>query len=142
MRLLELLPKTAVAALALAALLAGTSTGRQAGVALALSSAVQTTTPMGFSGGLTAFKNQEPVLYLQFHNLTQVPADAVRFLVDFGPGKEKKTITETGDFHPGITIARTYRLGSHQQSGPVAPAGPQFAVAYVHFTDGTSWQTN
>jgi hypothetical protein len=141
MRLLDLIPKAAVAALALAALLAGTSTGRQAGVALAAESAAQTKTPIGFSGGLTHFKNQAPVLYLRFHDLTQVPADTVRFLVDLGPGNDKKAITETGHFHPGVTIERSYQLGSHQHSGP-APAGPQFTVEYVHFTDGTCWQAN
>jgi hypothetical protein len=141
MRLLDSIPKAAVAAIALAALLAGTSTGRQGGVALAAESAAQTKTPIAFSVGLSHFKSQAPVLYLKFHNLTQVPADTVRFLVDLGPGNDKKTITETGHFHPGVTIERTYQLVRHQHSG-AAPAGPQVTVEYVHFTDGTSWQAN
>ena len=131
--------KLAVAAVALAALLAGTSTGARVGAALAAESAVQSKAPIAFSIGLNHSKNQIPILRLAFHNLTQVPADSVRFLVDLGPGNDKKTITETGHFHPGVTIARTYRLGHHEHVGPT-PAGPQASVEYVHFIDGTSWQ--
>jgi hypothetical protein len=133
------IPKFAVTAIALAALLAGTGTARQGGVALAAEATAQSKTPVAFSVGLTHSKSQAPVLYLKFHNLTQVPADTVRFLVDLGPGNDKKTITETGHFHPGVTIERTYRLGHHEHTGP-SPAGPQAVVEYVHFIDGTSWQ--
>lgn len=74
-----------------------------------------------------------------FTNEGQVPADLIRFRIDFG--EESFAIRDAGTFAPGVTISHRYRQrGGNVYSSPLfAPAKLRCIVDAVHFKDGSEW---
>jgi hypothetical protein len=75
--------------------------------------------------------------FLAYENRQPVPADLIRFLVDFGRGDKPQTFTETGTFSSGTRINHSFNLATYSYQQPAAP--PACAVVYVHFIDGSIW---
>jgi membrane-associated protease RseP (regulator of RpoE activity) len=74
-----------------------------------------------------------------FTNEGRVPADLIRFRVDFG--NESIAIRDSGIFSPGVTITHVYKhRGGNVYSSPLfAPAKLSCTVDAVHFKDGSDW---
>jgi hypothetical protein len=75
--------------------------------------------------------------FLGYENRQAVPADLIRFVVDFGRGDKPQTFTETGTFSSGTRINHAINLATYSYRQPTVP--PACAVVYVHFTDGSIW---
>jgi hypothetical protein len=75
--------------------------------------------------------------FLGYENRQSVPADLIRFVVDFGRGDKPQTLTETGTFSSGTRINHSFNLATYSYQQPTVL--PACAVVYVHFTDGTIW---
>jgi hypothetical protein len=128
-------PRVALGAamLALAATLVAISTPRPAGADPTTSAPVSVAACQA-----TNFKGwASQRFFLSYENRQSVPADLIRFLVDFGRGDKPQTFTETGTFASGTRINHAINLAAYSyQQGAAAPA---CAVVYVHFTDGSIW---
>jgi hypothetical protein len=87
---------------------------------------------------LTNFKGWASQRFsLSYENRQSVPADLIRFIVDFGRGDQPQTFTETGTFSSGTRINHSFNLAAYSYQQAAAPAA--CAVVYVHFTDGSIW---
>jgi hypothetical protein len=75
--------------------------------------------------------------FLGYENRQAVPADLIRFVVDFGRGDKPQTFTEAGTFSSGTRINHAINLSTYSYQQGAAP--PACAVVYVHFTDGSIW---
>ena len=77
-----------------------------------------------------------------FTNEGRVPADLIKFRIDFG--NQSLAIRDAGKFSPGVTITHVFkRRGGNVFSSPLfAPARLSCTIAAVHFVDGTEWTPN
>jgi len=92
----------------------------------------------GTTGGLLISQSNGS-FKVEFTNEGAVPADMIRFEIDYGG--ERLFIRDVGHFAPGVTINHIFRRrGGNVVSSPLFGSAPfTCEVAAVHLTDGTQW---
>jgi hypothetical protein len=88
--------------------------------------------------GLTSAsgKASRPFVVLWFRNTSALVADEVHFTARYN-GAEAR-IVEKGVFSPGVLVQHQFLAALGALTRRESPSG---AVQYVHFTDGTHWET-
>jgi hypothetical protein len=88
--------------------------------------------------GLTSAggKASHPFVVLWFRNTSALVVDEVHFIARYNGGEA--TIVEKGVFSPGVLVQHQFIAAVGALPSRESPAG---AVQYVHFTNGTHWET-